>query len=250
MKPSFLGVGAAKCGTATLFDYLTNHPAISMYRGKGFHYFDSWAAHGMSLEDYEKLAFNRRLSRPVFGEITPNYHFYLEDIARAYPGVKVILQVRNPVQRLVSNVQDMTHRAGTRFDRSQPGFTFPRTIRGEQKPLHDLVRSIKRPKGANQQVQRGLYRDMVLQADALGLPLHVIDFADLVSDQDKVWREVCAFLGVPYVAARLGYIKKNSREIRGAEPMALTPHQEKLLQDFYAESNQFMLDRFGIDLTK
>jgi hypothetical protein len=113
MLPTFLGIGAQRCGTTRLHRILASHPEIQMpHRGrdpfnKEIHYFDrevltqplSWyAAH---FDGGEGGAV-----RSVRGEITPAYSILpapvVEQIGRLMPHLRVVFVVRNPVDRIWS----------------------------------------------------------------------------------------------------------------------------------------------------
>lgn len=105
MKPTFLLIGAGKCGTTSLCHYLSQHPDIfisdpkepgyfTLNQHKGWNWYCSLFAHG---EHYKAI-----------GEGTVNYsksHLYplaAEQIARALPDAKIIYLTRHPLKRIVS----------------------------------------------------------------------------------------------------------------------------------------------------
>ena len=113
--PTFLIVGAAKCGTSSLHSYLDLHPEISMSTPKEPRYFCRHVE-GMGLPIVSDKAVYLSLFRPGTrhrGESSPAYAS-----AGVYPGVpatiareikapSIIFLVRDPVERLVASVQQM-----------------------------------------------------------------------------------------------------------------------------------------------
>jgi radical SAM protein with 4Fe4S-binding SPASM domain len=103
-EPSFLIIGAQKCGTTSLYHNLTRHPNIQPAGRKEIHFFD---------QHYEKgLDWYRSFFPPVglfkgmlTGEASPRYFFlpYVpRRVAQAFPNIKLILLLRNPVDRAYS----------------------------------------------------------------------------------------------------------------------------------------------------
>ena len=103
--PDFLIIGAQKAGTTTLFDCLRQHPQISMPGVKEVHFFDLNYDKGVS---WYKQFFRRKVSfgRRISGEASPYYLFHPlvpERVSRHVPQVKLIVLLRNPVDRAYSH---------------------------------------------------------------------------------------------------------------------------------------------------
>ena len=106
----FMIVGAQKCGTTALWEYLRAHPEVSMSTPKEVHLFSS-PAYRKTWSPQEIDRRYRRWFRPgtearVRGEVTPMYLF-LPDVApelkRYNPKLKLIVLVRDPVKRTISH---------------------------------------------------------------------------------------------------------------------------------------------------
>lgn len=101
--PEFLIIGPRKCGTTSLFRYLEDHPRVVLPVRKEINYF-SWHAH-RPLAWY--LAhFPRRGPGVLSGEASPTY--FANDAVPArvravLPGVRLLVPLRNPVERAYSN---------------------------------------------------------------------------------------------------------------------------------------------------
>jgi hypothetical protein len=113
MLPSFLIVGAQRCGTTSLYKALAQHPAVlPAVLHKGVHYFDTGYANGPAwyrghfpLSLTAQLVHRRLRVRPVTGESSPYYMFHplaAERIARDLEGVRLIVALRDPVERAYS----------------------------------------------------------------------------------------------------------------------------------------------------
>jgi hypothetical protein len=108
--PNLIVIGAAKCGTTSLHEYLDEHPQIAMSREKELHFFVDRKNWGRGLPWYE-AQFDA--SARVRGESSPGYSAYplyegvAERMAATIPAAKLVYLVRDPVERIVSHY---THR--------------------------------------------------------------------------------------------------------------------------------------------
>ncbi|MDJ0878591.1 MAG: sulfotransferase [Halieaceae bacterium] len=105
----FLIAGAQKCGTTALASFLDSHPAISMATPKECHLFDSPEYQpAWSREDINRRYLTHFEGRPtdtLWGEATPAYLFYediAEQLARYRPDLRIIVLLRDPVERAIS----------------------------------------------------------------------------------------------------------------------------------------------------
>ncbi|HET8640542.1 MAG TPA: sulfotransferase domain-containing protein, partial [Pseudonocardiaceae bacterium] len=113
LRPGFLIVGAQRCGTTSLFKTLSQHPAVlpAVFH-KGVHYFDTGYHHGLAwyLGHFPTVraaeAVRRQHGVPaVTGESSPYYMFHPlapQRIAADLPGVRLLVLLRDPVERAYS----------------------------------------------------------------------------------------------------------------------------------------------------
>ena len=110
LRPSFVILGAQRAGTTTLYRVLSEHPAVARPTvSKGIGYFDlnyhrgtRWYAGHFPLA---RLARRRHGPDAVTFETSGYYLFHPlvpERIARDLPGVRVVVMVREPVERAYS----------------------------------------------------------------------------------------------------------------------------------------------------
>jgi len=97
--PEFLCIGAQKSGTTWLQECLKQHPQIFLPEEKEVHFFD-WK-YFRSFKWYKRKFKNAQ--RRLIGEITPGYSTIskrrINHIARINPDMKIILLLRNPIDR-------------------------------------------------------------------------------------------------------------------------------------------------------
>jgi Sulfotransferase domain len=123
LLPQFLIIGAQKSGTTTLFDYIAEHPCIGSPTAKELHFFDRLDRLDQGLSWYRAQfptqwqALTHRLHHRhplITGEATPSYLFNPmapQRIAKALPNIKLIILLRNPIDRAFSHYQ-MSRRNG------------------------------------------------------------------------------------------------------------------------------------------
>lgn len=117
-SPDFIVPGASKSGTTSLFYYLDEHEEVFLPEGKELHFFDRNGNYAKGLAHYESRFEGARRNQ-VAGEVTPSYFYagkvfeensyraYVWDpdddvpsrIAEAYPDVKLVFTLRNPITR-------------------------------------------------------------------------------------------------------------------------------------------------------
>ncbi|UTW60647.1 sulfotransferase [bacterium SCSIO 12741] len=104
--PNLFIVGAPKCGTTSLCNYLRQHPQVFITEPKEPNFFntDLLRKNRMSEQEYFQL-FEKSASFPVRGEGTPLYLMSKEapaNLARFNPDAKVVISTRQPWALIVS----------------------------------------------------------------------------------------------------------------------------------------------------
>lgn len=108
--PDFVGIGGQRCGTTRWFRLIAEHPEISVPPlAKELHYFDRFYEGGFTAADAKRYAdyFPHREGEKA-GEWTPQYvsaPWVAAQLARAAPEAKLLMLVRDPVERFVSGLQ-------------------------------------------------------------------------------------------------------------------------------------------------
>ena len=111
--PDFLIIGAARCGTSSLFSNLLKHPQICgpalpktrFSNEKECHFFDKKLGSGYDIKWY-KNCFKSVIRDPVYFEATPNYLFIPKvpkAVFKYMPNAKFIVMLRNPIDRAWSH---------------------------------------------------------------------------------------------------------------------------------------------------
>lgn len=103
-KPNFFIVGAPKCGTTSLSNYLRVHPNVFMSTPKELNYFSEDLSdelrHAKSLDQYLDFFKDSKPEHLAVGEASPSYlssSVALNNIRKFDENAKIILMLRNPV---------------------------------------------------------------------------------------------------------------------------------------------------------
>lgn len=106
--PDFIVVGAAKCGTTTLYGYLCLDPRVFMSTPKEPCFFDEKGSRGDGIGWYRGLFADAREGQ-ILGEASTNYTRYPQvpdvpaKIHALIPEARLIFLMRDPVQRTYSH---------------------------------------------------------------------------------------------------------------------------------------------------
>jgi hypothetical protein len=217
--PNFLVIGAAKCGTTSIYHYLKQHRDVYMSPIKEPNHFskdihpeefspeykihekaknldvykyvrgdmkeDQWGAYVQSEEDY-KLLFKFAGGKKRIGEISNSYLYSevaAKNIKSTLPGVKLIAILRNPADRAYSH-----YLANIRDGRAILPF---------RKELEaDMAKPQKGWGKSHLYLELGMYSDQIKRYKALFTPdqLKILVFDDLKANTPKVVKDVFEFL--------------------------------------------------------
>jgi hypothetical protein len=110
--PDFIIIGTQKGGTSSLYEYLSRHPRVFPALKKEVHFFDTenfakglaWYRAHFPLDVRHETQSGR--CKPITGEASPYYLFYphaAARIAKFLPRAKIIVMLRNPIDRALSH---------------------------------------------------------------------------------------------------------------------------------------------------
>ena len=208
MVPGFLIVGAQRCGTTSLYRALSEHPAVlKPVLHKGVHYFDLnydrgprwYQAHFPLVITGSRAGLTGRASLAF--ESSPYYLFHplaAERIAADLPRVKLIVLVRDPVERAHSAY---AHEWARGFE-TEP---FEHAIELEGERLSGQAERIAAEPGYlshshqhHAYLARGRYAEQLSRIERLfGRDrIHVVDSGDFFARPEPVYDGVLDFLGL------------------------------------------------------
>lgn len=199
--PNFFIVGAPKCGTTALYQYLRAHPAIFMPDHKEPHHFarDFTAPRYAACRDRASYLalFDAAGDVPRLGEASVYYLYSTQAAAAIHdfaPNARIIIMLRRPDEMLYSyhaeqvyggeeDLADFADALAAEADRKQ-GRRVPPRMTGQREFLYYRELACYSP-----QVER--YLDTFGRA-----AVRVILFEDFKADTPRVYRETLEFLGV------------------------------------------------------
>jgi hypothetical protein len=210
----FIVIGVQKAGTTALFDHLADDPAIGLSDTKEVHFFDD-ESRDWAQPDYDAYHARFDWDRPAMrGEATPIYIYWpgaLERIAAYNPKIKLVLMLRDPVERAWSH---------WRMERGRGAETksFAWCIREGRQRLFAAE-----PWGHHREhsyVERGYYGDQVERLFAMFPREQVLMLQadDLRSDPQTVLGRLNAFLGLAPPPATAPRVVHAGPEMEGLAP--------------------------------
>ena len=200
--PNFLVVGAAKSGTTSLYHYLKQHPDIylneEVKESRFFTYMDYLGAtlcagpgdadearYPKTVEEYKKL-FSAE-NQQAIGEISPDYLYYHEwvipNIKKVLGDIKIIIILRNPVERAFSSYMHLIAAGRETLDFSQ-------ALAQEEKRVKDRYWFIWHYQ------QAGLYYKQVEDFLHNFTNVKIVLFDDLIEKPATLYKDLCDFIGV------------------------------------------------------
>lgn len=204
MDPTFLIAGAQRCGTTSLYRMLASHPdMVAPTLNKGIHYFDTANRFQRGQGFYGGHFPLRRPGAPkaFTGEASPYYLFHplaMARIAESHPEVKVIVLLRDPVERAYSAYKQEKSRGFETLDFAAALDAEPRRLDGEEKRIiaDPSYQSFSHQHHAY--VARGHYVSQISRAfDAMGRDhVLVLDADDFLSPALSQWPMLLDFLGI------------------------------------------------------
>jgi len=131
-NPDFIILGTQKGGTTSLYNYLSNHSKIRVGSRREIHFFDRNYEKGIN---WYKNNFNYKNNNLLTFECSPDYFhhpFVAERIRLVTPKSKLIVLLRNPVERAISNYKHNIY-----LGKYKPNTTIEEVIEKEMKFIND-----------------------------------------------------------------------------------------------------------------
>ncbi len=254
--PDFIIIGARKCGTTSLYEYLTQHPCVLSALSKELYFFDYHYEKGADwYSSHFPTQFEKHMREKAFdkkmitGEATPSYFsqpIVASRIAELLPRVKLILLLREPIAAAYSAYQ-FGIKMGTY---SAQEFDFERAVQAELdyvKKGGSLFERQNEALAINPRcslLARHAYIDLLKPwLEVFGdEQLKIILSEDLFADTSGVYQEVQEFLGLP------NHILRSFKPFNENRYERLASGIEAQLQDFFAPLNQRLNHFLGRDV--
>lgn len=173
----FIGIGAPRCGSTWMYERLEEHPEVCVSHPKETLYFLPGIGYEKTSGEYGAY-FKHCKPGQIKGEFSPTYLYFkeaIEKIERDAPKAKLIVVLRNPIDRYLSA-------------------RYYRALAKEQTP--DIESDIQR--GVHREIERGYYAKylkMFLSRFARR-QIGIFVYEDMERDPVEFIRSVYEFLGV------------------------------------------------------
>jgi Sulfotransferase domain len=252
--PDFLIIGAQRAGTTSLYHYLIAHPAVApAMPSKGVHYFDTgfheslaWYRSHFPTVLAARYTRIRRGVDLVTGEASPYYLFHPrvpERVAEALPNVKLIVLLRDPVERAYSHYANEVARGYEELPFERALDREAGRLKGESEKLETDPSYYSFAHQHYSYLARGLYLEQIVRWRSFFRrdQLQIQSAERFFADPPAVLADVHDFLGVerrPLAA----YEEHNARR---REPMRRVTRE--WLEEFFAEPNRRLFDYLGVD---
>ncbi len=229
--PDFLIIGARKCGTTFLYDLMSRHPHVEPAAKKELHYFDI-------LFKEEGIDWYRRCfpmprwkdgRRIITGEATP-YLYYPgvpERMAKVLPQARLIVLLRDPVDRAYSDYQQVRRKGR------------------ESLPFEEAIEAEKRQtKVLRGYLSRSTYVDHLLRWSRFFAQdqMLVLKSEDFFERTQETLERVQGFLDVPRWEAEAPE-KRN----KGEYETQMDPATRQRLEEYFEPHNARLYEYLGVD---
>jgi hypothetical protein len=251
--PDFVIIGSQRCGTTSLFNYLTQHPGFRPSLPKEVNYFSLYHAKGLAwyrshfpLESRRRRAQVTAAQGFVTGEATPYYIFHPHAARRLrelMPNAKLVLLLRNPVDRAYSHYhyEVKTGAETLPFDEAL-AMEETRTAGEEERMLADeSYQSFSHQHFTF--LARGRYAEQIARWHSHfdAEQMLVLDSGDLYNDPPRTLERVTAFVGLP------GWTYDGFKRYNDTRYSEMDPMLRRELIDYYRPYNRQLYDLVGYD---
>jgi hypothetical protein len=251
--PDFIVVGAQRCGTSSLFRYLKRHPNISPsiikeiqffsinYR-KGILWYRSFFP-SLFQKYYFQLILDKKL---ICGEATPFYIIHpwaIKLIADTLPKVKLLLLLRNPVDRAYSHYHHSVRRGCETLKFEDAIAREKERISTEYEKMLKKESNVSSSFGVYSYLTRGKYFDQVQRLFKY-IPrsrVSILRSEDFFQDPEEILQNVFSFLNVkPYKLPRYKIYGNHGYE-------KMNPETRQNLIEYFRPFNQRLYEYLGVD---
>lgn len=253
--PEFLIIGAAKAGTTAVFNYLEQHPLVRSPLRKEVYFFDRTWRRGLN---WYRAFFPRRSELEalraahgqagITGESTPDYLFHPHVPARiqqTVPHARLIVLLRNPVERAFSYWTMMCDRGGE-------DLSFENAVEQEEQRLAgEFERMVADPdyfslvRQQRSYLARGYYHEQ-LECWLRVFPreqLLVLLAEDLKSDPAGTMTRVTGHLGLPPIQ-----LPEYRKVHPGRYRQSLAENTRRRLEEHFRPHNERLAGLLGREL--
>ncbi len=210
LLPDYIIIGTQRAGTTSLYKYLVKHPAVAHALTKELRFFDlfydkgiGWYRSRFPSARYRSRVERTKGHRLLVGESSPDYMFHPHAprrMAELLPDVKLILLLRNPVDRAFSHYWHQAKRGFETLSFEEAIEQEPERLRGELDRMLGDERYVSFERHHHSYLERGIYVDQLRRwTDRYPQDRFLIERSeDFFADPSVVLRRVQEFLELPH----------------------------------------------------
>jgi hypothetical protein len=237
--PDFVVIGAMRCGTSKFYEFLTQHPNVERAAIKEVHYFDRSERFEKGIEWYRQCFPPPKWNdgrTSITGEATPSYlpnPLAPERMARVLPEARLIVLLRNPIDRAYSHYHLLVRRG-------EQNRHFEEVIEEELALLFNEANESSKYRNI---LARGIYVDQLLRWSKFfdDKQILVLKSEDFYRHTTGTMKLVQNFLDLPYRKLDLQPYKTKY----SYEPMDSATRRQ--LEAYFAPHNQRLYEYLGVD---
>jgi len=253
--PDFIIIGAQRCGTTSLYNYLMEHPNVVPAFRKEVHFFDNHFSKGITwYRSHFPFAIHKHYAKRIrhqdfiTGEATPYYIFHPhapQRVLETVPRVKLIVLLRNPVDRAYSHYHHEVKMGGETL-------SFEDAIEREQEKLPVEMAKMLEDKNYNSfdhqkysYLSRGIYVDQLENWTSFfhREQILVLKSEDFFNDPATTLEQVIEFLSLPNWKLSNEY-----KEYNRAHYPEMDAATRERLSDYFEPHNQRLYEYLGVNL--
>jgi hypothetical protein len=248
LNPSFLIIGSQKCGTTSLYNYLAQHPNIIAAAKKEIHFFDCNYDKGYRWYKSHFCETNKHRDKKnvIAGEATPYYIFHPHAptrVKKTLPGVKLIVMLRNPVERAFSHYK---HHVKYKVE----PLSFIAAIKAESERLAgELNKMIQNENYQSYNLQmfsylhRGVYVDQLKRWFAYFSKEQflILKSEDFFAEPENNFAKTLRFLGLPE------YKLMHYKKFNPSQAFSMDNSTREYLINYFRPYNENLYELLGLD---
>ncbi|MFP4219306.1 MAG: sulfotransferase domain-containing protein [Phormidium sp.] len=249
LSPQFIIIGAAKSGTSALYSYLASHPKVLPAVVKEINFWSHRFQQGLPWYQSHFPAISEEIAKQqglMTGEASPSYFAHPDApqrIKQAYPNIRLIVSLRNPVDRTISHYYDRVRR---RQEMRPLDVAIYESLAGNSSPFTsvDFVPDYLRESCYSVNL-KSWYSHFEAEQ------IYVIKSENLLNQPAATSQSVFEYLGLPNHQLR-HYRKYNVGNYKASESMIDHDSDTKLraaLRDYFKEDIEQLKEIIGSELT-